>query len=454
LQSSNQDQRQDQNLPQDMAANQGAAAVTGAAAAGAGAGGNPPIVGARNPGRQRQNRVLDFDQEKDAKFYKSGVEKLEGEPYDGSNLPTFLKTLGAKAKQYNWTEVLSVNVGNPPVRKSIIKQYGEITSVQVKQHALTYLGTGTRDDQNSDMIFNCLRKSITKEILDVVYTEPERYSFQVANEPEPLEDGPCFLKAVIDHTYTNTLANTAKARENLISLKEYMENLPDSNITEFNKHVKRQMETLAAGGETTTELVTNLFKGYAHCKDKDFRDWIKAKKRAYFDKTFIIHPNCMDFMKLVEDYYKDAVTAGEWMQPDDDQRTILALQTQVQELRAKSKFSQPKGKHTNRRQTKESGSDEWAWKKIPPKEGESRIKVYKGKTYYWCRNHLQWVLHKPSECRLKSDNKSSESKKKGKNSLKMRVYQAAMCDTSEEEDEEGETHQSSDDESVNSNTSN
>jgi hypothetical protein len=65
------------------------------------------------------------------------------------------------------------------------------------------------------------------------------------------------------------LANTVKARENIVSLREYMEVLPDSNITEFNKYVKKQMETLAAGCETINDLVTNLFKGYSHVKDKD-----------------------------------------------------------------------------------------------------------------------------------------------------------------------------------------
>jgi hypothetical protein len=136
-----------------------------------------------------------------------------------------------------------IDVGNPPVQKSLIQHYGEVTRSQVRQHALTYLGTGNRHDQNSDMMFNCLRKSVTKEVLDTVFTEPDRYTFTVPGDPEPLEDGPSFLKAIIDHTYTNTLANTTMARENLVSLREYMEALPDSNITEFNKYVKKQMET-------------------------------------------------------------------------------------------------------------------------------------------------------------------------------------------------------------------
>ncbi len=108
---------------------------------------------------------------------------------------------------------------------------------------------------------------MSKDVLDIVYTENNRYSFIVPNEPEPLEDGLHFLKAIIDHTYTSNLANAAKARENFISLKEYMEALPNSNITEFNIYIKKQVATLAAGGFTTSELVTKLFKGYAYAKD-------------------------------------------------------------------------------------------------------------------------------------------------------------------------------------------
>ncbi len=59
----------------------------------------------------------------------------------------------------------------------------------------------------------------------VYLTEPERCTYTVEDEEDPLEDGPSFLKAIIDHTYANTLSNTAVARENLSSLSEYMKTL-------------------------------------------------------------------------------------------------------------------------------------------------------------------------------------------------------------------------------------
>ncbi len=134
----------------------------------------------------------------------------------------------------------------------------------------------------------------------------------------------------------NMLANTVKARENLVSLKEYMESLPESNIMEFNKYVKNQLEMLTAGRLTTRDLITNLFKGYSHAKGKDFHIWIRSKKQAYLDKIFIINANGLNFMILVENYYKDAVTTGEWMKPDDDKHTILALQTEIAQVKARA----------------------------------------------------------------------------------------------------------------------
>ncbi len=39
---------------------------------------NPPAVaGARNPGKQTQNNILDYSIEKDIKFYNKATEKLE-----------------------------------------------------------------------------------------------------------------------------------------------------------------------------------------------------------------------------------------------------------------------------------------------------------------------------------------------------------------------------------------
>jgi hypothetical protein len=184
---------------------------------------------------------------------------LDGDPYDGTNLSTFLKMFGAKAKQYNWMRILTFGQGAQ--RRTLIKHYGEITKAEVQEAAATYLGTNNRRDQDSDMMYNCLRKLISAKVFATVTTEPERYTFEVEDEEDPLEDGPSFLKTIIDHTYTNTLSNTAVACKNLSSLPDFMASIPDSNIMEFNAYIKKETETLAENGEMTNDLVTTLFKG-------------------------------------------------------------------------------------------------------------------------------------------------------------------------------------------------
>lgn len=67
----------------------------------------------------------------------------------------------------------------------------------MQQQALTYLGTGESRDKNNDKISNCLRKSVSNGVLVIVFMESECYTFMVTGDPEPLEDDPCCLKAII-----------------------------------------------------------------------------------------------------------------------------------------------------------------------------------------------------------------------------------------------------------------
>jgi hypothetical protein len=437
---------QGQNVPaaqQDAAAQQAAAAQQVA-----------PIR-ARNPAQWGQNVELDYGTKQDRDYYKQAVEKLEGDLYDGKNLPVFLKKVEGKAYQYGWLNLLSYTYqGNPPVTKNLLQHYGELTMSEVRQKAMTYLGLSNRNDQDSDMMFNCLRKSINDSVFAKVSKETSKYRYLINGEF--IFDGPSYLMTIIELTYINTKANITAARDNLSSLNEYMESLPDSNIETFNEYVKEQLETLEAGGETTTELITNLFKGYLRAKDDTFREWVRIKKLEYNDGTYNINPNGMDFMNAARKHYKDLLLAKEWMKMDEKQQSILALQTEIDEVKAQT-ATPARGKRKNDGYSKQTGSNEWAWKKVPPRPGEPKKKKYRGKTYYWCNNHKLWCLHKPSECKLQNDDPKKDGKK-GKEKLKMKVYQSLFESSSDEEDgnQEGddeEEESDGNDSDDNSNTS-
>ncbi len=120
---------QGQNVPaaqQDAATQQAAAAQQAA-----------PIR-ARYPAQWGQNIELDYGTKQDHDYYKQAVEKLEGDLYDGKNLPVFLKKVEGKSYQYGWLNLLSYTYqGNPPVTKNLLQHYGEITMNEVRQKAMT-----------------------------------------------------------------------------------------------------------------------------------------------------------------------------------------------------------------------------------------------------------------------------------------------------------------------------
>ena len=56
-----------------------------------------------------------------------------------------------------------------------------------------------------------------------------------------------------------------------------------SNIGKFNFHIQTLMGSLTARGETSTDLLTNCFKGYAECSDKTFVANMARKQEDYED---------------------------------------------------------------------------------------------------------------------------------------------------------------------------
>jgi hypothetical protein len=98
-----------------------------------------------------------------------------------------------------------------PRALNLLTQYGEITMAQVRAQAEIYQ-----------------HASISTEVLAKFSTDPTRYRIQIpavpaqGNQPavpaEEVEDGPCFLKAIINDTYANTATNVAIVRRNLANL--------------------------------------------------------------------------------------------------------------------------------------------------------------------------------------------------------------------------------------------
>ena len=180
--------------------------------------------------------------------------------------------------------------------------------------------------QNSSMLYTCLCQSITKEVSTKASNNSARYKLVLnpgAVNQEFREDGPCFLKAIIDEYYTNTTSNTAVARRSLARLNEYMKTVPQSNITEFNQAVQANLQELEAASETTTDLVVNLFNGYMEAEETPFCRYVTNLYEQWIDRRLVIAPDRRELMTKAENYYKDAVKVGRcWLKLDKLEKLI------------------------------------------------------------------------------------------------------------------------------------
>ena len=90
------------------------------------------------------------------------------------------------------------------------------------------------------------------------------------------------------------------------------------------------LEGLALRRETTHDLLSNLFKGYAAASDNTFTKYIKHKQEEYEDGTDI---KSTALMSLADKKYKTLKIKVTWNAPSQEEEHIPALNTEIDKLK-------------------------------------------------------------------------------------------------------------------------
>jgi hypothetical protein len=72
----------------------------------------------------------------------------------------------------------------------------------------------------------------------------------------------------------------------------------------------------------------------------------------------------------------------------------------------------PKPNGKGKKPSKKSADEEkWAWKKIPPMEGEPQSKQMPDfdKVHHWCEDHQAWIVHTPASCTVRISREEAEA---------------------------------------------
>jgi hypothetical protein len=166
------------------------------------------------------------------------------------------------------------------------------------------------------------------------------------------------------------------------------------DIEKFHMYVNTLTNALDSYGQTYPELIVNLFKAYETIEDAKFSHFVQYTEYGYTanPETY----NVRTLMNAIENHYRTRLEAGTWPKSTADKEgipNIAALHAEVQAMKVtQSGGSQSKDAKAKAREEK------YAWKKVAPKEGESKTKPFEDRTYHWCGKHKFWTIHTEAEC--------------------------------------------------------
>jgi hypothetical protein len=140
-----------------------------------------------------------------------------------------------------------------------------------------------------------------------------------------------------------------------------------SDVQSFNFYVKAQIKSLSARGETCSDLLITLFKGYKAANNVELFDFLRRKENSYEEGEDVSASLMAD--ALIK--FKARKLMGKWSAPTKEQGQILALTVRLELL---DKAVAPKKTPNESKPKGPKKDNKWAWKHVLPKEGDTKIK--------------------------------------------------------------------------------
>ena len=299
---------------------------------------------------------------------------------------------------------------NVPIVRDFLDNYGVLSLEDVRAHAATYVVARNRQDQDSTILYHAAINSLSTAGRSKISVWEQQYTVAGMQAGVPL------LKVIIRESSVDTQATAAHIREQLASLDEYMQTV-QSDIKKFNLHVKELILDLRRRREQSSDILTNLFKGYKAASDRIFVAYIERKEEEY-EEGLVTTPDAL--MTLAANKYKVRVRKGEWNAKSSEEQKILALEAKLQQIQrkappAKGKPGNPKDKkkgfQKDKNKDKKDPKPAWMLKK-DDLATQGKSETVDDKEYWWCDALNCWCRHHPSKCRAKDPKNKGPSDKK------------------------------------------
>jgi hypothetical protein len=162
------------------------------------------------------------------------------------------------------------------------------------------------------------------------------------------------------------------------------------------------MNTLASRGESSNNIIINLFSVYMACTNKKFIEYMDKCKDSYEEGKDLTHQT---LMSKAERKYQARVMSNKWNTLSNEQEQIVALKAQLASINSfkQKKEYHIKTKKLNKRSEapthpKQKFTGAHAWRNKKPLPHEPNTKVVNGGTWHYFSHHNAWGRHTTESC--------------------------------------------------------
>jgi hypothetical protein len=425
------------------------AAIPAAPAAGAAA----VVTFADTPQMLNADDLLDYLTKRGSSIYEQGCKTLDNKALAGNfgmttdQTAVFVKAVSPCTTAMGWNKgtkqiTTFANRNGTPV--DLIKCYGQIDEVTLKIACKRFCKAGEVDakscaKQNNTMMAICLASSLMAEAQARLLTYRNEYTC------DGVEYAPLLYKIIMRLSTINSVATTQTLQEKLLNLGVFAAT-GNGDINKIHDTFDRNHLQLLACGTTVDNPTGLLFDAYSVVSCHNFKEYIPCHHDDWLDGklTGTTHKTLMTFATRKCDYLK---TKGTWGAKSPGDEKIVAMLAVLNALKGHLKLDDKlgddikgkgkgkgKGQGGNRKTKNKTNTgnkakqkEDKTWKKVPPKFGDKKSKEVGKYTYHWCKHHMAWCMHKPSECHLGKEQKEKQQKTKPAYTSNSATYAAAAA---------------------------
>jgi hypothetical protein len=393
---------------------------------------------AKSPAAVKHGLELDMADDNDQKLYYRAVSRFtaKGELFDlaPERLLTFIEKLSQRAKEFGWsTDIVGIMfipedpLGAPTEMDNLLENYGSISMARIRAFEETYITTGTRVGQDTDMLYHCLMASLTEQAIGTLLLKKHEYT--VNGEPS----GNLLLRLIIRESSLDSNASSTIIRTKLSKLDEYMP-VVKSDIKKFNTYVDTQIHALTARGETTSDLLVHLFAAYKQASDASFRK-LAADEEIRHERGKTTTPR--DLMAFMLKRWETLVDKGQWDTPSQEEEQLMVMRAELEDLRLErsqgGKVRVAKKTPKAAKTRKYAPDPDWLAKNIKPTPA-NKVAHHNGSPWYWCSPETGgkcegcWRKHKPKECKGTAQKASATPAGDSKKLKLLKALEATIMD--------------------------